>query len=375
MRLFTAFLAFCALPAAAQRATTHETRSGLVLSNDKIEFTVLTTGGAFVEFTLKDDSKKLNPLWDPARMAREANLTPRFGASAGHFLCVDGFGPISKEEQKAGYSSHGEAHKLPWETVNSSEMALTQKVHLPVVQEMYQRTVKIAPGEQVVSVEATLESELSFDRPLLWAEHATVGAPFLKLGRTVVDQSAPQCRTKPHLESERSNRTFPSGEDFTWPKLTLDGKELNLRVAPEKHGVMNHIGCLMDTSREIEFITALNLDERMVIGYLFPRRDFAWVQHWMNFPENGMYAWGLEFGMQPYDMTKRALYALQPMFGANTFGWLPAKSKISTHFLMFLTRVPAGFEKVDDARLENGEIVLEDRNARKRVSLKTSHTL
>lgn len=376
MRL-TSFLllAILAIPAAAQRATTHETRPGVVLSNDKIEFTVLNTGGAFVEFILKDDPKKLNPLWEPIGAARKAGIQQRFGPSAGHFLCVDGFGPTTKEEQAAGYSFHGEASKLPWDTVKSSDLELTQRVHLPVVQENYQRTVKIAPGEQVVSVEATLDSELSFDRPLLWAEHATIGVPFLKLGRTVVDQSTTMCRTKPHLESERNNRTFPSGQDFPWPTLKLNGKKLNLRTAPEKHGTMNHIGCLMDPKRDQEFITALNLDENLLVGYLFKRSDYAWVQHWMNYPDNGTYAWGLEFGMQPYDMTKRALYELTPMFGTPTFSWLPAKSKVSTHFLMFLTRVPDGFKKVDDVRLSNGEIVLEDKASRKRVTLKTSHTL
>ncbi len=375
MRFLTVLLAFSALPVAAQRSTNHETRPALVLSNDKVEFTVLTTGGAFVEFTLKDDSKKMNPLWDPIRMAREANITPRFGPSAGHFVCVDGFGPTTAEEQKAGYSFHGEAAKLPWETVQSSDRSLTQRVKLPVVQESYERTVKLAAGEQVVSVEAALESELSFDRPLLWAEHGTIGAPFLKLGRTVVDASSTQCKTKPHLESERNNRTFPSGQDFQWPVLKLKGKKSNLRVAPEKHGTMNHIGCLMDVKRDHEFITALNLDENLLFGYLFRRQDYPWVQHWMNYPDNGTYAWGVEFGMQPYDMTKRALYALTPMFGVNTFGWLPAKSKVTTHYLMFVTKVPAGFTKVDDVRLQNGELVLEDKASKKRVALKTSQTL
>lgn len=372
MKILRTFLVllFSTLTATAQRAVTHEGRPAVALENDRIEFQILTTGGAFANFILKDDPKKMSPLWDPARMSREIGKPQKPGPGTGHFLCVDGFGPTTKEEQAAGYSFHGEANKLSWETVEGSATSITQRVRLPIVQEKYQRKVSLAPGEQVVLVESELESELSFDRPILWAEHGTVGAPFLKIGKVVVDQSTIQCQTKPY-KGEQAPRTFASGQNFTWPKL---GK-LDLRVTPAKDGVMNHIGCLMDPKREHEFITAYNTEEKLMIGYLFRRQDYAWVQHWMNYPANGMYAWGVEFGMQPYDMTKQDILALTPMFGTPTFRWLPAKSKIGTRFLMFLTKVPDGFHKVDDVRLEGGQLIIEDRRAKKTITLKASQGL
>jgi hypothetical protein len=59
-------------------------------------------------------------------------------------------------------------------------------------------------------------------------------------------------------------------------------------------------------------------------------------------------------------------------FDTPTFRWLPAKSKITTHFLMFYARVPEGFAKVDDVRLENGQIIIEDHTAKKPVRLAAS---
>src|SRR6185295_11927664 len=134
------------------------------------------------------------------------------------------------------------------------------------------------------------------DRVMLWAEHATIGAPFLALGKTVVDQSSTQCQTKPY-RGPQGPRSFASGQDFTWPMVG----DLNVRVSPSENNFMNHVGCLMDPKRDHEFLTALNTDENLMVGYLFPRTDYQWVQHWMHYPSNGMYAWGLEFGMQPYD--------------------------------------------------------------------------
>lgn len=68
-------------------------------------------------------------------------------------------------------------------------------------------------------------------------------------------------------------------------------------------------------------------------------------------------------------MTKQELVALTPLFNTPTFRWLPAKSKVSTRFAMFLTKVPAAMRHVDDVRYEGGKIVIEDRHASQRVSL------
>jgi hypothetical protein len=39
---------------------------------------------------------------------------------------------------------------------------------------------------------------------------------------------------------------------------------------------------------------------------------------------------------------------------------------------MFYARVPEGMKKVDDVRLENGQIVIEDRTSGKKVTLAAS---
>jgi hypothetical protein len=347
-----------------QESVVHEGSPGLLFSNGAVELVVLSGGGSFASFVLEEDAQRVNLLWDPARMARERGSKEGFGPSKGHFLCVDGFGPVTAAERAAGLADHGEANKLPWETVESTAASATFRVRLPLVQEKLTRRIRMAPGETVVLVQSELESEISFDRVVLWAEHATLGAPFLSLGKTVVDQSARHCQTKPHDGKGRS--VFPSGQNFEWPDLP---GRASLRVSPARAGVFEHIGCLMDPGREDEFITAIDTERGLLVGYLFPRRDFAWVQHWMHYPEDGSYAWGLEFGMQPYDMTKEEIAALTPMFDTPTFRWLPAKSKLATKFLMFATRVPPGFDRVDDVRLEKGKVILTNESKAIRLTL------
>src|SRR5215813_2995295 len=177
-------------------------RNAFLLSNGKISLTVLETGASMASIVLADDAEKLNPLWDPARMAKELGQDPRPSGGTGHFVCVDGFGPTSAEERAAGLQGHGEAHRQTYDVVHSGKdgrtAALTLKAKLPIVEENFTRTFRIVDGENVVYVESQLENLLGFDRPINWAEHATIGSPFLDPGMTAVDLSGKRSRTRPY---------------------------------------------------------------------------------------------------------------------------------------------------------------------------------
>jgi len=362
----------------AQRSVTWEDRPGLELANDKIALTVLPHGGAMVDLILRDDHAKLSPLWNPVRMAREAGEPPRFGNSLGHFVCVDGFGPVSKEEQAAGMPGHGEAHTLPWETVSSGKQGATLtvkfSVKLPLVQEIFTRTLRLVDGEQVVYVESELENLLAFDRPACWAEHATIGSPFLEAGRTVVDMSASRAKTRPYRPrpGPMAHR-LASFVDFTWPMAPGAGGELlDIRAAPTTLGSGDHTTSLMDPARRLVWVTALHPEKHLLLGYVFRREEFPWTQNWENYPKSGKLARGLEFSTMPFDVPRREAVGTGTMLDAPTYRWLPAKSKIGAYFVMFYTRTPDGFRKVDEVTLEGGKLVIEDRAAGKRVTLAAS---
>jgi hypothetical protein len=78
---------------------------------------------------------------------------------------------------------------------------------------------------------------------------------------------------------------------------------------------------------------------------------------------------GLEFGTQPFDVPRRETITTATMFDTPTYRWLPAKSKIKTHFLVFYARTPEGFNKVDDVTVANGEIVIADHATKQEIRL------
>jgi hypothetical protein len=226
-------------------------------------------------------------------------------------------------------------------------------------------------GENVIYVESELENRLPFDRPVCWAEHATIGSPFLKPGVTVVDMPADRSRTRPFRPKTGWHR-FPGGVDFTWPLAPgLDGKPIDLRAAPSS-AAGGHTTSLLDPKRRLVFVTALEPERRLILGYVFRQEEFPWLQNWENYPADGRLARGLEFSTQPFDVPRREAVTTGVMFDTPTYRWLPARSRIGAHFLLFYARVPDGMRKVDDVRLEGGKLTIEDRAAAKTLVLPAS---
>ena len=376
-----ALLAF-AWTASAQNAeflrkTTFENRPALIMSNDKMEFTILTTGGSLANLVLADDPEKLSPYWNPVRMARESGVTLPAGSAMGHFVCVDGFGPVSTEENAAKLPGHGEAHTVPWEVAFSGKLAsistLAFKAELPIVQETFTRTFRMVDGENIIHVQSELESHLGFDRPVNWAEHATIGAPFLAPEVTVVDLSGKQGKTLKHPPKQALPLRLASFQDFEWPMAPQSsGGPTDLRAVPATPNSLDHITCLMDPSRRLVWVTAINMAKQMILGYVFKRNEYPWLQDWEFYPASLKMARGMEFATQPFDVPRREAIQTNSMFGTFTYRWLPAKSKIESRFLLFYAKTPEGFRKVDDVKLEGGKLIVEDRQNGKRIVLEAS---
>jgi beta-lactamase superfamily II metal-dependent hydrolase len=332
----------------------------IVLANDKIELTTLANGGSFIKLVLRD-GEPLSP----------------FG-TVPHMLALDGFGAPSPEEAALGMPFHGEAGKQIFRIVATHASgpvhSLVIQATLPLAQEVLTRTIELADGESVVRVTSRLESLLSVDRPISWAEHATIGPPFMQKGQVVVDMPATNCRVRPYKPGDIPGHLVYD-RDFTWPTApTNDGGHADLRVIPTDHNWLDLASCQLDPARNLEFVTALQLQKHLVFGYLFRREDFPWLMSWMNFTGDGHAARGMEFSTQPFDISHRETVAMSPLFGTPTFRWLPAKSKIETRFLMFYTRVPEGFGKIDNVTFENGKIAILDHSG-KSVTLAASQGL
>jgi hypothetical protein len=354
---------------AAQTPTTLDGKAALTIANDKLSLGMRSEGGAMVRLVLNDDPTAVNPLH----------------TGLGHFVCVDGFGPVSSEERAAGLPGHGEAHLVPWTLVSSDKSGaapsrmttVSFSATLPLVQEIFRRTIRVVDGENVVYIDSELENLLAFDRPVNWGEHATIGSPFLELGKTVVEMSATRAMTRSHdTQSETPPHRLASFKPFNWPMAPgLNGELIDVRPTPARMPIGDHTTSLMDPARRLVFVTALNADRHLLLGYVFRREEYAWTQLWESYPSADKLARGLEFATQPFDLPRRDVIQTNALFDTPTYRWLPAKSKITSSFLMFYARTPDGFQTVSDVTLDGGTLTIVDRGSGRQLLLVVSRPL
>lgn len=343
-----------------------EGRPAFVLSNGKLELTVLPSGATLANLALLDDPARLSPYWNTTRAVRLAGGLPANTTGVlGHFLCLDGFGAPSQEELKAKYPFHGEASGQHFEKLMETKVppisVLMLGTQLPLAQEMVTRMVQMVDGENVAYIETEVDNLLAMDRPISWAEHAALGPPFLEPGKVIVDMPAGRCRVRAEKPGPIPGRLEPL-KDFDWPMAPLrKGGSVNLLYVPEGEASLDLAGCQIDPSRKYGYVTAFRPDKRLLFGYIFRRQDFPWLMSWMNYTGNPQAARGIEFSTQPFDVSRRETVDMHEMFGTPTYRWLPAKSKWKTRFLLFYTKAPDDFTAVSDVALENGQLKIKDR--------------
>jgi hypothetical protein len=340
------FLFFAMLTVNTAAVLAQTTPGKVILANDKLELTVTTSGARFANLVMKGE-QPFSPL-----------------ATMGHFLALDGFGAPSDQEQAAGMPFHGEANRQSFKILSASDSVrshlITLQTVLPLAQETFTRTMEAVEGENVVYVTSELESALSVDRPISWAEHATIGPPYMEKGKVVVDMPATNCRVRPDKPGSIPGHLVHD-KDFRWPMApTTDGGLADLRLIPTDHNWLDLASCQMDPARTFAFVTALHLERHVIFGYVFRREDYPWLMSWMNFTGDNKAARGMEFSSQPFDISHRESVAMSPLFGVPTFRWLPAKSKLQTRYLMFYARVPDSFTKIDDVILKDGKLAIID---------------
>ena len=186
-------LAFCiSVTAFAQQKTVFEDLPALVLSNDKVSLTVITEGGAMAQILLADDKEKINPIWNPYWIARQAGLSRPTSFFRGHFACLDGFGPVIGRGARCGIAVprrgvHAAVGCCSRIRRQGGTLSAAFSVTLPLAHETFARTYHIVDGENIVWVDSAVTSLLAFDRPVFWGEHATISAPFLEPGKVAVD--------------------------------------------------------------------------------------------------------------------------------------------------------------------------------------------
>jgi hypothetical protein len=368
------------------KATSWHGRNAFCLGNEWVRLTTLTGGGHIAEFRFADETgfSRLNPLWVPPWRTiepykyREKTHASRYGSLAegkllsgigGHNICLDYFGSPSPEEAERGLSQHGEAPSAKWHRtvsrLNERSVALTLGVSLPVAGLVLTREIKLRRGESVIYFQETVRNNRNADHFFHWTQHVTLGPPFLSNRDSFVALPGTKGITFPHGYDE-GRALLCSANLFRWPNAPArSGKAVDLTRPFARRGWGFVVSVLVDPRRDMGFIAAVNLRERLVIGYCFKRQEFPWVAVWEENCAIKAPPWtgrtrarGLEFSTNPIPVPRREAFALGSLFGRPTFSYVPARGRKTVNYLAFLAQIPSDFETVRDIQIAGREINL-----------------
>jgi len=346
-------------------------RVGWKLQNDLIEVVVLEGGGHIVcaKF-VKKDMPQTNPFWIPHWKSIEPKdfdkkkHAPIYGddhegkllaSLMGHNICLDFFGVPSPEEYKhGGITVHGEGPVVMWKVskkwANDTEVGIVYGADLPKSQLHIERTVTLKKGEPVFYVTEKLTNKGYFDRPFSWCQHVTMGAPFVKGGETVFDIPAYRSSVAPFKFSEKMR--YKEGAEFRWPYCPGSKKDMVVtRVAATETESSDYTTQLLDPNLPYGYFTAANPELNLMMGYVWNRKDFPWLDNWEENHARTHKPWkgkettrGMEFSNNPLTYTRQKCVELGKFFDTPTYRWIKAGETITTHYVGFLSKITKDFK-------------------------------
>jgi hypothetical protein len=338
-------------------------RKACFLDNDLMRVAILPGGGHIASLTLKSGpAAGINPLWEVPWPSMEPNeFVPSRDLDAyggppegrllasimGHNLCLDIFGPPSKEEEAAGLTVHGEAGVAMWDFAEEKSpdagARIAATVDLPYARLRLRRSYSLPPDSSVLRVETEVENLSDRETRFGWQEHATFGPPFIEGGVTVFEANAKWGCVDPNVSSKFHR--LKAGAEFAWPNAPgTDGNPVDLRVFPAARPSSDFTTQLMDATQDTAWFNATNPRLGLCAGYTWHRADFPWLGNWEENYGRDLKPWslrtltrGLEFGMSPFAHGRDKMIALGVLQGAPALCTLAPRARKSATFFAFLS--------------------------------------
>jgi hypothetical protein len=338
------------------------------LHNKQCTLTIDLFGGAIVDFHLGEGG--INPLnfHFVHRDAHHEDVHYK-----GHFLCVPRWGDPSSAELKAGFNKHGDFVRLKWngeaDTYSLNTWASSAREKLTVT-----RLIRLDDDSSCFHVVEKLRNESGSRRMYQMIQHPTIGFPFLT-EETIVDCNASRGFDYAFNKYDQSTMGY-------WPRvITTDDKFVKLDIPDRPYSSV--FSFIVDKNDEFGWITAYSPEHNTLLGYVWNRLDYPWINHWIHWEETGISLpvqnlssyklkhRGLEFGTtgvhKPFDEIIEK--ELTNLLGESTINYLEADEEQEHSYIGFMHVVPARFKGVEKLSLQRESISIVEKETGKEISI------
>ncbi len=312
----------------------------LTLDNGNARMRISLNGGIIREFSL--NSVALNPIHE-----------------YGHFICFDRWGPSSPEDQALGIPWHGEASKIPWvldqePILKKGHYFAEMSCSLPIVKLGMNRKIYLNETSPVIKVVEEISNLNVGPRVFNLVQHPTIGSPFLD-ETTIVDTRADSGY------SQAGNLPPATADVFTWPEALVDGDVTDLRYLSGDHTWWQAVvSFILNENDQYGWVTAMNPSLHLMVGYIWPRAEYPWLNLWLNLKNNEPFARGLEFGSTGLHQPWPEVLEIDTIFGEKLYEEIDADEKITKSYYAFISEVPSDYKGVESVTVVGETIRVEE---------------
>jgi len=327
-------------------------REAWQIENRGLRVTVLRGGGHIAE--VLDKRTGISPLWvppwpsiDPAEYNPDRDScygqndeSRLLSGIMGHNLCLDTFGPPSKEQLRAGISVHGEASVARYEG-DVYEEGLHLHSMLKFSQLRVTRSIRLDANSPRVHIRESVENFAPIPRYIAWTQHVSLGPPFLVPGETQLLIHA--LRSRVYEADGFDAGELMRGADFNWPKAPtiLQGTSdlSTFACGGRSASFTTHV---LDRSVDAIFFTVFSPQYQLAFGYEWNPKDFPWIGIWEENKSRTAAPWcgktvacGMEFGVSPFPEANAQMIQRGQLFNVPTFRMLKAREQVSVQYSAF----------------------------------------
>ena len=305
--------------------THSDLKDTIFLSNKSAKLAVATQGGAFVDFHFVNQN--INPL----NWRLKQSWVPKNNQSGapfrGQFLCLGRWGSPTDGEIAAGIPHNGEQNRDYWEIEEQKDGFVKMSFKGELDGFYTNRSIKLDEKSAAFLVEENVKNINSIGRINNVVQHVTLGPPFLTRDVIVNSNSWKGFNQEDNYPLEDSAFTWPEGRN----------KDLMMDATSTDTDEGYCVSYLVQPESEYGWISAFNPKQGLVIGYLWERKEYPWINIWNHVEEGIPLSKGIEFGTGGMGRDyKELLENDSKFFGENSFEWIDAGETKNKSFICFL---------------------------------------
>lgn len=319
----------------------------LYLQNEQAFLKIDLFGGAIADFHLHGED--INPL--SFRFGKEdmPDNNKNGAPYQGHFACIGRWGEPSEGEKKMGLPDHGAFANMMWAEGESGKNFITMNARSESEGIGVERIIKMDNNQATFQVTETISNIHTLGRMFNVVQHPTIAAPFLNGNTRIFCNADTGFNYEAFMEPEKMQSKWPMGKY---------GDNIISDLSFSLDGYTGVHSFIINREDEYGWLTAYSPRHQLLIGYLWKRDDYPWINIWCDYQSGVIRYRGLEFGTtgmhQPFPVMLKT--GNLHIFGEPVFRYLDAGSTIKKNYRCFLLKTPEIGAPVTSVKWKNEKI-------------------